>query len=57
MADVPARTALSDALSADLKRRGFKFVGSTICYAYLQAIGVVNDHLQGCPRWPVLAGA
>ena len=54
MADVPARTALSDALSADLKRRGFKFVGSTICYAYLQAIGVVNDHLQSCPRWSQL---
>jgi DNA-3-methyladenine glycosylase I len=57
MADVPARTALSDALSADLRRRGFKFVGSTICYAYLQAVGVVNDHLQGCPRWAALAGA
>jgi len=52
MSAVPARTALSDALSVDLKRRGFKFVGSTICYAYLQAVGVVNDHLQGCQRWP-----
>lgn len=57
MAQVPARTALSDALSADLKRRGFRFVGSTICYAYLQAVGVVNDHLQGCPRWAALASA
>ncbi|HEX2796557.1 MAG TPA: DNA-3-methyladenine glycosylase I [Immundisolibacter sp.] len=56
MSAVPARTALSDALSADLKRRGFKFVGSTICYAYLQAVGVVNDHLQGCPRWAALGG-
>ncbi|MEA3221258.1 DNA-3-methyladenine glycosylase I [Immundisolibacter sp.] len=56
MSAVPARTALSDALSADLKRRGFKFVGSTICYAYLQAIGVVNDHLQSCPRWAALVG-
>ncbi len=56
MSDVPARTALSDALSADLKRRGLKFVGSTICYAYLQAVGVVNDHLQGCPRWAARAG-
>lgn len=56
MSAVPARTALSDALSVDLKRRGFKFVGSTICYAYLQAIGVVNDHLQGCPRWTALGG-
>ena len=56
MSAVPARTALSDALSADLKRRGFKFVGSTICYAYLQAVGVVNDHLQNCPRWAALGG-
>lgn len=56
MSAVPARTALSDALSTDLKRRGFRFVGSTICYAYLQAVGVVNDHLQGCPRWAALAG-
>ena len=56
MAQVPARTPLSDALSADLKRRGFRFVGSTICYAYLQAVGVVNDHLQGCPRWAALVG-
>jgi DNA-3-methyladenine glycosylase I len=54
MAQVPARTALSDALSRDLKRRGFRFVGSTICYAYLQAVGVVNDHLQGCARWAQL---
>ncbi|MDD3652027.1 DNA-3-methyladenine glycosylase I [Immundisolibacter sp.] len=54
---VPARTALSDALSRDLKQRGFRFVGSTICYAYLQAVGLVNDHLQGCPRWAELAGA
>jgi len=47
---VPARTAESDALSADLKRRGFKFVGSTICYAFMQATGLVNDHLVACPR-------
>ena len=57
MAQVPVRTPLSDALSADLKRRGFRFVGSTICYAFMQAVGMVNDHLQGCPRWAVLAGA
>jgi DNA-3-methyladenine glycosylase I len=57
MAEVPARTALSDTLSKDLKRRGFRFVGSTICYAYLQAVGVVNDHLQGCPRWGALRSA
>src|SRR5262249_55780250 len=46
--DVPARTAESDALSADLRARGFKFVGTTICYAFLQAVGMVNDHLDGC---------
>lgn len=48
--DIPVRTPESDALSADLKRRGFKFVGSTICYAYMQAVGMVNDHLVTCPR-------
>lgn len=47
---VPARTAASDALSADLRRRGFKFVGTTICYAFMQASGMVNDHLVSCPR-------
>ena len=46
----PARTALSDALSKELKRRGFRFVGTTICYAFLQAVGVVNDHASGCFR-------
>ena len=49
-ADIPARTPLSDALSKDLARRGFKFVGSTICYAFMQAVGVVNDHLRSCFR-------
>lgn len=49
MSDVPATTELSDKLSKDLKKRGFKFVGSTICYAFLQATGVVNDHLVNCP--------
>jgi DNA-3-methyladenine glycosylase I len=48
--DVPARTAESDALSKDLKRRGFNFVGTTICYALMQATGMVNDHLVGCFR-------
>lgn len=48
--EVPARTPLSDSISKDLRRRGFKFVGSTICYAFLQAVGVVNDHLEACPR-------
>ena len=57
MADVPARTAESDAMSRDLQRRGFKFVGSTICYAFMQAIGMVNDHLVSCPRHAELGGA
>lgn len=48
--EVPARTAESDAMSKELARRGFKFVGSTICYAYMQAVGLVNDHLITCPR-------
>jgi DNA-3-methyladenine glycosylase I len=47
---VPARTAVSDALSKDLKRRGFKFVGSTIMYAFMQAVGMVNDHTVDCFR-------
>jgi DNA-3-methyladenine glycosylase I len=50
MAQLPARTAESDAMSRDLMRRGFKFVGSTICYALMQATGMVNDHLVTCPR-------
>lgn len=50
MKEVPAKTPQSDALSKDLKRRGFKFVGSTICYAFMQAVGLVNDHLVGCFR-------
>jgi DNA-3-methyladenine glycosylase I len=48
---VPARTAESDAMSKDLKRRGFNFVGSTICYAFMQAIGMVNDHAPDCFRY------
>jgi len=50
-AQVPVATAVSDALSKDLKRRGFRFVGSTIMYAFMQATGLVNDHLVACPRW------
>ncbi len=50
LADVPANTALSDALSKDLKKRGFKFVGSTVMYAHMQATGMVNDHVQSCFR-------
>ena len=49
--DVPARTAESDAMSKALKKRGFRFVGSTICYAFMQATGMVNDHLRSCFRW------
>jgi len=48
---IPARTELSDAVSKDLKARGFSFVGSTIIYSHLQAVGVVNDHLVSCFRW------
>ncbi len=48
---IPARTKESIALSADLKRRGFKFVGPTICYAFMQAVGMVNDHTAGCFRY------
>jgi len=51
MRDVPARTAESDAMSKDLKRRGFAFVGSTICYAFMQAVGMVNDHVITCFRY------
>ena len=56
MADVPARTTESDAMSRDLQRRGFKFVGSTICYALMQATGMVNDHLVTCPRHAQVGG-
>jgi DNA-3-methyladenine glycosylase I len=51
---VPASTVESDAMSKDLKRRGFSFVGSTICYAFMQAVGMVNDHLTGCFRYAQL---
>jgi DNA-3-methyladenine glycosylase I len=54
LSQVPARTVESDAMSRDLLRRGFKFVGSTICYALLQATGMVNDHLVTCPRHAAL---
>ena len=57
LAQVPARTAESDSMSGDLLRRGFKFVGSTICYAFMQATGMVNDHLVSCPRHAELSGS
>ncbi len=49
-AEIPAKSAESDAMSKDLLKRGFKFVGSTICYAFMQAAGMVNDHLEGCTK-------
>ena len=51
MSALPAKTPLSDTIRKDLKKRGFNFVGSTICYAYMQAIGMVNDHTTGCFRY------
>ena len=51
LGDVPARSAESDAMSRDLKKRGFTFVGSTICYAFMQAVGMINDHLTTCFRY------
>jgi DNA-3-methyladenine glycosylase I len=50
LGDLPANTPVSDTMSADLKKRGFKFVGSTICYAYMQSVGMVNDHTTDCFR-------
>jgi DNA-3-methyladenine glycosylase I len=55
--DVPSTSSESDAMSKDLKRRGFKFVGTTICYAFMQAVGMVNDHLVSCDRHGELTGA
>jgi DNA-3-methyladenine glycosylase I len=49
--EVPASTPVSEAMSRDLKRRGFRFVGGTICYAHMQAVGMVNDHMVDCFRW------
>ena len=55
MGDLPAETVESKAMSKDLKRRGFRFVGPTVCYAFMQAAGLVNDHVKGCFRYPELA--
>ena len=57
MADLPARTEQSGAMSKDLKRRGFKFVGPTICYAFMQAVGMVNDHTTDCFRYREIEAA
>jgi len=54
--EVPAQTPLAEQLSRDLRQRGFRFVGPTICYAFMQAVGLVNDHLQSCPRHAALTG-
>lgn len=51
LSELPAKTQVSDLMSEDLKKRGFKFVGSTICYAFMQAAGIVNDHLVNCERY------
>ena len=56
MADVPAATPESEAFSKDLRKRRFRFVGPVICYALMQATGMVNDHLTSCPRWSQLGG-
>jgi DNA-3-methyladenine glycosylase I len=56
MDEVPARTELSDRISAEMKRRGFKFTGSVIVYSHLQATGIVNDHIQSCFRYAELLG-
>ena len=57
LTEIPSRTPASDAMSGDLRKRGFKFMGSTICYAFMQAVGMVNDHVVGCFRYGILAGA
>jgi len=56
MKEIPAKTELSDKISKDMKKRGFNFIGSTIIYAYLQSIGIVNDHLVSCFRYQELIG-
>ncbi len=56
MAEIPARSAEAEAMSKALRKRGFKFVGPTICYALMQAVGMVNDHCVDCPRWRELGG-
>jgi DNA-3-methyladenine glycosylase I len=56
LSEIPAKTELSDLMSKDLSKRGFKFVGSTICYAFMQAAGMVNDHVVGCFRYKEVIG-
>ncbi|HEY0783877.1 MAG TPA: DNA-3-methyladenine glycosylase I, partial [Thermoanaerobaculia bacterium] len=57
ISQIPPTSKQSDALAAELSRRGFKFVGSTIVYAYMQSCGLINDHLVSCPRWRELERA
>ncbi|HEY7562979.1 MAG TPA: DNA-3-methyladenine glycosylase I, partial [Gaiellaceae bacterium] len=57
IAEIPAETAESKAMSKELKRRGFRFVGPTVCYAFMQAAGLVNDHVTTCFRYRELAGS
>jgi DNA-3-methyladenine glycosylase I len=57
MGEIPAETLVSNAMSKDLKRRGFRFVGPTVCYAFMQAVGMVNDHVTSCFRYIELGGA
>jgi DNA-3-methyladenine glycosylase I len=57
MAEIPTRTSESDAMSKDLKKLGCNFVGSTICYAFMQAVGMVNDHMTYCFRYETLKGS
>ncbi|MCJ7735949.1 MAG: DNA-3-methyladenine glycosylase I, partial [Anaerolineae bacterium] len=56
LAEIPAQTAESAQMSKVLKKRGFRFVGPTICYAFMQAVGMVNDHVVGCFRYADLSG-
>ncbi len=57
VSEIPAETPSSKAMSKELKRRGFRFVGPTVCYAFMQAAGLVNDHVASCFRYPELAGS
>jgi DNA-3-methyladenine glycosylase I len=56
LGDIPPETDVSRAMSKDLKRRGFRFVGPTVCYAFMQAVGMVQDHIRSCFRWAELSG-
>jgi DNA-3-methyladenine glycosylase I len=56
MSEVPVQTKEAEAMSEELKRRGFRFVGPTMCYSFMQAVGMVNDHLVGCFRYREIGG-